>query len=86
MHYLRVPCTITHMNKTDITYQHPYHAIVFACFTHNDGTVKLETLDEMLRCHAQIAYNAGRIDTLKALKAKRDSDTIAFLRNLFKKK
>ena len=74
------------MNKTDFTYQHPYHAMVFACFTHNDGTVKLETLDEMLRYHAQFAYNAGMIDTLKALKAKRDSGIIAFLRNLFKSK
>ena len=71
---------------TKFTYQHPYHAMVFARFTHNDGTVKLETLDEMLRCHAQIAYNAGMSDTLKALRTKRDSGIIAFLRNLFKSK
>ena len=68
------------MNDPNITYKNKYHDKVLRCITHNDGTVKHETFDEMLRLLAQLSYNAGMAE------ANRNRGIINFFRNLFKRK
>lgn len=47
------------MIDPNITYKNKYHDKVLRCVAYNDGTVKPETIDEMLRLLAQLSYNAG---------------------------
>lgn len=70
------------MNDPLITYQHPQHNIVLKCLTQHDGSVTPQTLDELLRTYAQVAYNAGAISAL-TVKATR-FNPVAYFRNLFK--
>ncbi len=68
------------MIDPNITYKNKYHDKVLRCVAYNDGTVKPETIDEMLRLLAQLSYNAGMAD------ANRNRGIINFFRNLFKRK
>ena len=72
------------MNALYLTYKNKYHDKVLRCITKNDGSVKPETFDEMLRLLAQLSYNDGFRDA--SSNASRNRGIIAFFRNLFKKK
>lgn len=80
LHFFSGSPIITHMNDPTITHMNKYHDKVLYCITHNDGSVKPETFDEMLRLLAQLSYNAGVRD------ADRNRGIINYFRNLFKRK
>lgn len=80
LHFFQVSSIITNMNDPTITYKNKYHDKVLRCITNNDGSVKPETFDELLRLLARISYNDGFRD------ASRNRGIITFFRNLFKRK
>lgn len=80
MHFFQVSSIITHMNIPNFAYKNKYHDKVLRCITNNDGSVKPETFDEMLRLLARLLYNAGMYD------ATRNRGIINYFRNLFARK